>query len=77
MFDISDDAFTGLTFSNEAVHLGDGFVETLEDYLSNKVFAGNTGESMKPDPKAVEGFNKFLDAYVKALAIERAAVKSF
>ena len=51
--------------------------ETLEDYLSNKVFAGNTGESMKPDPKAVEGFNRFLEAYVKALDIERAAVKSF
>ena len=32
---------------------------------------------MKPDPKAVEGFNRFLEAYVKALDIERAAVKSF
>ena len=51
--------------------------ETLEDYLANKVFGGDKGESMQPDTKNVEGFNAFLAEYVKALDIERAAVKSF
>ncbi|MBO4416334.1 MAG: FGGY-family carbohydrate kinase [Lachnospiraceae bacterium] len=51
--------------------------ETLENYLANKVFGGETGESIQPDPKNVEGFNRFLEGYVKALEIERAAVKTF
>ncbi|MCR5684071.1 MAG: FGGY-family carbohydrate kinase [Lachnospiraceae bacterium] len=51
--------------------------ETLEDYLAEKVFGGEKGESMQPDPKDVAGFNAFLSEYVKALDIERAAVKSY
>ena len=51
--------------------------ETLEDYLSGKVFGNETGESLKPRPEDVEGFNRFLSEYVKALDIEKAAVSSF
>jgi sugar (pentulose or hexulose) kinase len=48
--------------------------ETLEDYLTQKVFAGKIGTKMSPDPKDVEGFNEFMKRYTKGLAIERAAV---
>ena len=48
--------------------------ETLDDYLTNKVFAGQIGTKMNPDAKDVEGFNEFIKRYTKGLAIERAAV---
>lgn len=48
--------------------------ETLEDYLTQKVFAGKLGTKMDPDPKDVDGFNEFIKRYTKGLAIERAAV---
>jgi sugar (pentulose or hexulose) kinase len=48
--------------------------ETLDDYLTNKVFAGKMGTRIDPDPKDVEGFNEFIKRYTKGLAIERAAV---
>jgi sugar (pentulose or hexulose) kinase len=50
--------------------------ETLEDYLAQKVFAGETGTKINPDPKDVEGFEEFIKRYTKGLAIERAAVDS-
>lgn len=49
--------------------------ETLEDYLNNKIFAGDTGVKMEPDVKDVEGFDKFIERYRNGLAIERAAVE--
>ncbi|GHV85402.1 ATPase [Spirochaetia bacterium] len=48
--------------------------ETLESYLAQKVFAGNTGERAEPDPKDVEGFEVFMKRYTGGFAIERAAV---
>lgn len=48
--------------------------ETLDEYLTNKVFAGETGSEMAPDPADVAGFDKFIKRYQKGLAIERAAV---
>ena len=48
--------------------------EPLETYLSNKVFAGEKGSTIAPDPKDVEGFAAFMDRYKKGLGIERAAV---
>jgi len=50
--------------------------ETLDDYLNNKVFAGQTGETMEPDPADVQGFDEFIKRYTNGLAIERAAVDS-
>lgn len=49
--------------------------ETLEDYLNNKVFAGQEGEEVWPDEKDVQGFDKFMVRYKEGLAIERAAVE--
>ena len=51
--------------------------ETLDDYLNNKVFAGDKGVRMEPDEKDVAGFDAFIEKYKKALPIERAAVENF
>ncbi|MDO4262182.1 MAG: FGGY-family carbohydrate kinase [Eubacteriales bacterium] len=50
--------------------------ETLEDYLQNKVFGGDEGEKMDPDPADVKGFDEFISRYKSGFAIERAAVDS-
>jgi sugar (pentulose or hexulose) kinase len=48
--------------------------EPLETYLSKKVFAGEMGLTISPNPKDVEGFSAFMERYKKGLGIERAAV---
>jgi sugar (pentulose or hexulose) kinase len=48
--------------------------ETLESYLANKVFSGEQGSTIQPDPKDVQGFEMFMERYKKGLSIERAAV---
>lgn len=50
--------------------------ETLDAYLNDKVFAGQKGETLKPDAADGEGFNRFIENYTKALAVERAAVET-
>ena len=49
--------------------------ESLGDYLSAHVFAGETGETLKPDEADVKGFDAFLARYTEGLAIEHAAVE--
>jgi sugar (pentulose or hexulose) kinase len=48
--------------------------ESLEAYLSDKVFAGENGVTIAPDQKDVDGFATFMERYKKGLGIERAAV---
>ncbi|MBN1139501.1 MAG: FGGY-family carbohydrate kinase [Anaerolineae bacterium] len=48
--------------------------EPLEAYLSGKVFAGEHGRTIAPDPGDVAGFAAFMERYRKGLIIERAAV---
>ncbi len=50
--------------------------ETLDDFLNNKIFAGQKGETMEPDAKDVAGFDKFIERYKAGLPIERAAVEN-
>ena len=50
--------------------------ESLDDYLTNKVFAGQAGTKMEADAKDVAGFDKFIARYTKGLPIERAAIDS-
>ena len=57
-----------------ASYLAEQKGESLEDYLNNKVFAGNSGERMAPDARDVEGFAGFMDRYQKGLAAQRGAV---
>ncbi len=49
--------------------------ETLEDYLSNRIFAGKMGETVQPDAADVESFNAYIQRYRAGLPIERAAVE--
>ncbi len=48
--------------------------ESLEAYLSDKVFAGEAGITIAPDPADVAGFATFMERYKKGLVIERTAV---
>jgi sugar (pentulose or hexulose) kinase len=48
--------------------------ETLETYLSEKVFANEKGLTIAPDQKDMDGFAAFMERYKKGLGIERAAV---
>jgi sugar (pentulose or hexulose) kinase len=48
--------------------------ETLETYLEQKVFAGNAGASVEPDPRDMRGFADFMERYTAGIVIERCAV---
>jgi sugar (pentulose or hexulose) kinase len=48
--------------------------ESLEAYLSDKVFAGEAGITIAPNPADVAGFATFMERYKKGLVIERTAV---
>lgn len=48
--------------------------ETLENFLNEKVFAGDAGVEMTPDADDVAGFDAFIARYKAGLPIERAAV---
>lgn len=37
--------------------------ESLPDYLDNKVFCGNSGSKVDPDPEEVAGFNEYIENY--------------
>ncbi|MEW5868741.1 MAG: FGGY-family carbohydrate kinase [Chloroflexota bacterium] len=50
--------------------------ESLEDYLSNRVFSKENSATIAPDPRDVEGFLAFMERYKKGLMIERAAVNA-
>lgn len=45
--------------------------ETLSAYLSEKVFAGQTGTTIEPDPADVAGFDAFTERYKACLPAER------
>ena len=49
--------------------------ETLPDYLSNKIFAGQTGTTIAPKPEDVAGFDAFIEKYKSTLPAEKAAVE--
>lgn len=47
----------------------------LADYLEMEVFAGNTGVSISPTEEDVAGFNVYIENYMEALPVEKAAVE--
>lgn len=49
--------------------------ETLPDYLSNRIFAGQTGTTIAPEPEDVAGFDAFVEKYKSTLPAEKAAVE--
>jgi sugar (pentulose or hexulose) kinase len=48
--------------------------EPLASYLNDKIFAGQTGTTLQPEPEDVKGFEVFLEEYKKLLPAEKAAV---
>ena len=50
--------------------------ESLSDYLDNRIFAGQAGETLEPDASMVKGFDSFMKRYMAGLDIEKAAVNS-
>ncbi|MEE1010968.1 MAG: ATPase, partial [Acutalibacteraceae bacterium] len=50
--------------------------ETLDEYLENKVFAGQDSTEISPDADDIAGFKAFLENYKKGLAAEKAAVEA-
>jgi Sugar (pentulose and hexulose) kinases len=51
--------------------------ETLESYLTEKVFNEMESTTLSPQKNDVEGFAVFMNRYVKGLEIERTAVETF
>lgn len=50
--------------------------EALDEYLENKVFAGQDSIEIAPDAEDIAGFKAFLENYKKGLAAEKAAVEA-
>ncbi|MET0866280.1 MAG: FGGY-family carbohydrate kinase [Nakamurella sp.] len=48
----------------------------LADYLTNEVFAGAELAEVEPDPADVAGFDEFVQRYLRALPVQRAAVEN-
>ena len=48
--------------------------ESLEGYLTNKVFVDENSTTIAPEQSDIEGFETFMERYKKGLVIERAAV---
>ncbi|HUI90328.1 MAG TPA: FGGY-family carbohydrate kinase [Anaerolineales bacterium] len=51
--------------------------ESLESYLSKKVFAGENATTIAPDQRDVDGFTAFMERYQKGLVVEKTAVDVF
>ena len=47
--------------------------ETLEDYLTNRVFQNAKSSTLNPDPAGVAGFRSYLERYQAALPAQKAA----
>lgn len=50
--------------------------ESLENYLRERVFGGESGSVMQPDTADVAGFDEYIVSYKKALVAEKVAVES-
>ena len=50
--------------------------DTLEAFLSDKVFADAKAVTLAPDADDVAGFDKYLEKYKRGLSVERAAVEN-
>ena len=50
--------------------------QSLGEFLNEEIFAGNKGVKMDPVVEDVEGFEKFMEKYMKNLPAEKAAVEA-
>jgi len=49
--------------------------ETLDSYLTNRVFISGNGRMVSPETEGMEGFNIFLKRYISSLEAEKVAVE--
>ena len=49
---------------------------SLDDYLDDVIFGDNKGTKIEPVKEEVEGFNRYIEKYKEACAVERAAVEN-
>ncbi len=49
---------------------------SLSDFLKNEIFAGQEGSTVTATAEEVAGFDQFMQAFVKALPLEKAAIES-
>ncbi len=57
-----------------AANKGEG--ESLEDFLSKKVFANSVGSVVEPKAEDVAGFAAYIENYKAGIAVEKAAIKA-
>ncbi len=50
---------------------------SLGDYLNKVIFAGNKGEKLAATKEETEGFDRFMELYLKGLNMEKEAVRLF
>lgn len=59
-----------------AAYMVNGNGESLEQYLADRVFAGQSGEVMKPDAADVKGFDEYITMYSDAVEAQRVLAKA-
>lgn len=66
---MSDDTFSGLTFSNDVLRLGEGFIETLEDYLrkntETKLVVVDTLNYIRPEKQSTNMYKNDYDDMIQ------------
>ncbi|MHC9533475.1 xylulokinase [Dellaglioa sp. BT-FLS60] len=50
--------------------------QSLEDFLDQEVFVDPESMTLSPEPKGVEGYNKFISRYEAGLSVESEAIKT-
>lgn len=50
--------------------------ESLDSYLDNRVFADSESSTAEPDETDVKGFERYMELYNKALAVEKSATEN-
>ncbi|MCR5272623.1 MAG: FGGY-family carbohydrate kinase [Lachnospiraceae bacterium] len=50
--------------------------QTFADFLDKKVFHGEKGQIMNPDPEDVKGFDSYIEEYKAAISAEKEIVKA-
>ncbi|MCR5214920.1 MAG: FGGY-family carbohydrate kinase [Eubacterium sp.] len=57
-----------------ALYMAEENKKGLSAYLNDVIFAGETGETVMASEEEIAGFDKFMEKFVKALPVERAAI---
>ena len=50
--------------------------QSLPEWLDESVFLGDAGVEIKPTRADVEGFNTYIERYMRGLEVEKAAVEA-